>query len=216
MGKVNVYLPDELERAVREAGIPVSSVCQEALRAAVDGLTTIRTAESPPAGVELTPRLRDILATGPTGALDLLGAVILHGENLGARVLADLGVELPTPRPRPKRRPGPMAPAVREVLADAYRVALELHHRYVGAEHVVIALAEHEATAGLFAALGLDERSVRSRVVHVLTGPGRAEAAGPRPEVLDRFEADLRRLTAELHELRSSAKLPPWRPTTSS
>ena len=216
MGKINVYLPDDLERAVRDSGIPVSSVCQSALRAAVDSLTTIRSTRPLGPEVELTPRLRDILATGPASAIELLGAIILHGENVGARVLADLGIELPPPRPRAKRRAAGLSAEVRDVLAEAYRVALELQHHYVGAEHVVIALAEHDATATMYAALGLDERSVRSRVVHLLTNPSRTAPPGPAPEVLDRFEADLRRLSAELQELRSSAKLAPWRPTTSS
>jgi hypothetical protein len=36
MGRANVYLPDELERRVKAAGIPISAVCQRALAAAVD------------------------------------------------------------------------------------------------------------------------------------------------------------------------------------
>ena len=209
MGKVNVYLPDELERAVRDAGIPVSSVCQAALRSALQDLEAIRSRRAVASSAELTPRLRDILATGPANALELLGAIILHGENLGARVLTDLGVDLPPPRPRAKRRGAEVAPQVGEVLAAAYRVALELHHDYLGAEHVVIALAEHDATAELFAALGLDARAVRSRVVHLLTNPWRADAPGARPDQLDRVEADLRRLTAELRELRAVQGLRP-------
>src|SRR5262245_29220293 len=31
VGKVNVYLPDELEQAVRNAGLPMSRICQQAL-----------------------------------------------------------------------------------------------------------------------------------------------------------------------------------------
>ena len=220
MGKVNVYLPDDLERMVRESGVPISSVCQAALRAAVDELASLRTAEVLDQPAHVTPRLRAILATGPASAVDLLGAVILHGENLGARVLADLGVELPSPRPRARRRGGPPSPEVREVLAVAYRVALELHHNYLGAEHVVIALARDDApTASLFAALGLDERAVRHRVVHLLTNPWRADTPGAPPAADDRlvrFERELQRMTAELQELRSSAKLGPWPPTTSS
>ena len=221
MGKVNVYLPDDLERRVRDAGIPVSSVCQAALRAAVEELASLRTAAGLGEPAHVTPRLREILATGPVTALELLGAVILHGENLGARVLADLGVELPTPRARARRR-GESAPSpeVREVLAAAYRAALELGHNYLGAEHVVIALARDDApTASLFAALALDERAVRQRVVHLLSNPWRADAPGPparTDERLARFERELQRMTAELQELRSSAKLGPWPPTTSS
>ena len=33
VGRVNIYLSDELQRRVRDAGLPVSEVCQRALRA---------------------------------------------------------------------------------------------------------------------------------------------------------------------------------------
>ena len=213
MGKVNVYLPDDLERLVRDAGVPVSAVCQAALRAAVDAVAALRDSDRippPEPAATLTPRLRQILGTGPATALELLGEIILHGENLGARVLADLGVELPPPRRSRSGASGPRAkPAaaeVREVLVAAYRVALELGHDYVGAEHVVIALARPDApTAELFAALGLDERSVRARVVGLLRNPWRADAPGagePDARRLDHVEAELRRLTEELAAIR--------------
>ena len=36
MGRANVYLPDDLERRVKAAQIPISEVCQRALLAAVE------------------------------------------------------------------------------------------------------------------------------------------------------------------------------------
>ena len=36
MGRANVYLPDELERRVKAAAIPISEVCQRALLVAVE------------------------------------------------------------------------------------------------------------------------------------------------------------------------------------
>jgi hypothetical protein len=38
MGRANVYLPDDLERRVKAAGIPISEVCQRALLAAVEAV----------------------------------------------------------------------------------------------------------------------------------------------------------------------------------
>ena len=38
MGKVNVYLPDDLEHEVRSAGLALSPICQVALRSALDRL----------------------------------------------------------------------------------------------------------------------------------------------------------------------------------
>jgi ATP-dependent Clp protease ATP-binding subunit ClpC len=42
MPKINVYLPDDLATAVREAGIPVSPVCQKALAEAVRPVSRAR------------------------------------------------------------------------------------------------------------------------------------------------------------------------------
>src|SRR4051812_3401165 len=38
MGRANVYLPDDLERRVKAARIPVSEVCQQALLTAVEAV----------------------------------------------------------------------------------------------------------------------------------------------------------------------------------
>ncbi|MDX6415722.1 MAG: hypothetical protein QOG28_342, partial [Trebonia sp.] len=35
MPKINVYLPDDLAEAVKEAGLPVSAICQATLEQAV-------------------------------------------------------------------------------------------------------------------------------------------------------------------------------------
>lgn len=42
MPKINVYLPDDLAEAVKEAGVPVTAVCQRALEQAVRRVTAIR------------------------------------------------------------------------------------------------------------------------------------------------------------------------------
>jgi ATP-dependent Clp protease ATP-binding subunit ClpA len=42
MPKVNVYLPDDLAEAVKDAGLPVSAICQRALEQAVRRITAIR------------------------------------------------------------------------------------------------------------------------------------------------------------------------------
>ena len=213
MGKVNVYLPDELERAVREANIPLSSVCQSALRAAVERVEALRTATDPVAAIgPSTPRLAEVLAgvsasptrdDGLAEPLELLGALILHGENLGARVLTDLGVELPRPAGR-RRSPRPargLTDEARGVLAQALRVALELRHEQVGTEHLVLALTTEPTTAELFAALGVDERAVRSRIERRRSSDD-APTTAPPPELLDRIQAELARLGDEVRRLR--------------
>ena len=57
----------------------------------------------------LTPRLLDVLddardSDGVVTPYVLFGAIVRHGENLGARVLTTMGVELPEPQPRTKGR----------------------------------------------------------------------------------------------------------------
>jgi ATP-dependent Clp protease ATP-binding subunit ClpA len=42
MPKINVYLPDDLAEAVKDAGLPVSAVCQRALEQAVRRVTAVR------------------------------------------------------------------------------------------------------------------------------------------------------------------------------
>src|ERR671929_105843 len=42
MPKINVYLPDDLADAVRDAGVPVSAICQRALEQAVRRISAIR------------------------------------------------------------------------------------------------------------------------------------------------------------------------------
>jgi ATP-dependent Clp protease ATP-binding subunit ClpC len=212
MGKVNVYLPDDLERAVKDAGIPLSSVCQVALRSAVDRVDALRGAADPVAALgPTTPRLADALGHVPgdptrddglAGPLELLAAIVLHGDNVGARVLRDLGVELPRPssRRRSARTAKGFTDEARAVLADAVRVALELRRERVGTEHLVLALTVHPATAELFHALGVDERNVRSRIERVAE-ERTAEVPAPN-ELFDRFEAELRRLGDELRQLR--------------
>ena len=57
MGKVNVYLPDDLERSVRDAGLSASPICQTALRAALDRFGALRNEGRG----SFTPRLDEVL-----------------------------------------------------------------------------------------------------------------------------------------------------------
>ena len=213
MGKVNVYLPDDLERAVRETNVPLSSVCQLALRSAIDRVDGLRTAGDIAAAMApVTPRLAEVLSDVPASptrddgaadALELLAALILHGDNLGARVLKDLGVELPRPagRRRSGRRARGFTDEARAVLAQAVRVALELRHETVGTEHLVLALTGDPTTGELFGALGVDERAVRARIDRQRPGDD-APPTDPSPELLARIEAELERLGQEVRRLR--------------
>ncbi|MEV8512799.1 Clp protease N-terminal domain-containing protein [Dactylosporangium sp. NPDC051484] len=118
MPKINVYLPDELAEAVREAGVPVSAVCQRALEQAVRRITAIRetvlgdlddaalAARLP----SFTARARTALrlaadrsadpadpasATGDAavGTGHVLGGLVAEGDNLALHVLRAIEIE---------------------------------------------------------------------------------------------------------------------------
>jgi hypothetical protein len=118
MPKINVYLPDDLATAVREAGIPVSPVCQKALADAVRlvgrarrTVARLRDPTFDPSAVPeigsrigslMTSRLSEAVrlareASGPVGRVDtkhLLIGLLDEGDNLGIRLLQALDVEV--------------------------------------------------------------------------------------------------------------------------
>jgi hypothetical protein len=56
----------------------------------------------------------------------------------------------------------------KKVLELTFREALRLGHNYVGTEHVVLALLEHENGAGLLASLGVAKENIEAAVVERL------------------------------------------------
>ncbi|MGW0481849.1 Clp protease N-terminal domain-containing protein [Nonomuraea sp. NPDC003214] len=117
MPKINVYLPDELAEAVKEAGVPVSAICQRALEQAVRRVTAIRA--SVPADLDpdrpsgalshLTARTRtvlkraaDLAAAGrapAVGTEHLLAAMLDEGTNLALHVLRAMDIDPAHARP---------------------------------------------------------------------------------------------------------------------
>jgi ATP-dependent Clp protease ATP-binding subunit ClpC len=120
MPKINVYLPDALASAVKDAGVPVSAVCQAALSEVVervgrtrqaiallrDGSTSTTVFARLAEGVQrrMTPRLVAALAVasspsdGEAGAsvssLDLLRGLLDDGENLAVRLLVAQDIDV--------------------------------------------------------------------------------------------------------------------------
>ncbi|MEU4515697.1 Clp protease N-terminal domain-containing protein [Nonomuraea wenchangensis] len=112
MPKINVYLPDDLAEAVKEAGVPVSAVCQRALEQAVRRVTAIRETSlgdldlDRPTGAltHLTARTRTVLklaaeaaraqGTAEVGTGHLLGAMLTEGTNLALHVLRAMEIGL--------------------------------------------------------------------------------------------------------------------------
>ncbi|MEU7937203.1 Clp protease N-terminal domain-containing protein [Microbispora bryophytorum] len=136
MPKINVYLPDDLAEAVREAALPVSAICQRALEQAVRRVSAIRESIlgdfeiDDPRLSHFTPRTRAVFrlaldraraenAAG-IGTEHLLAAMLDEGQNLALHVLRAMEVE-PTlvERDLASRRPSaPAAAADSEQPAD--------------------------------------------------------------------------------------------------
>ncbi len=111
MPKINVYLPDELAEAVRDAGVPVSTVCQRALEHAVRRITAIREttlaeldAGDPTGRMRyFTDRARTAVRLGVekahadglrrVGTAHLLHGLLAEGGNLALQVLVSLEIE---------------------------------------------------------------------------------------------------------------------------
>src|SRR6478609_565778 len=111
MPKINVYLPDELAAAVKEAKLPVSAICQSALERAVRDVSATEAIEEPPeAGkpfrgmfARFTPRAagavtsaRQIAKHQPArevGTEHMLLGLLEEGGNLALTVLQSLDVD---------------------------------------------------------------------------------------------------------------------------
>ena len=118
MPKINVYLPDDLATAVREAGLSVSPTCQKALAEAVRVVGSAREVVEllrdpqldPQEHPEIVARIAARMTRHLRGALDhardvagvsglvetehLLVGVIDEPDNLGTQVLRSLGVDI--------------------------------------------------------------------------------------------------------------------------
>jgi ATP-dependent Clp protease ATP-binding subunit ClpA len=173
MPKINVYLPDELATAVRDAQLPVSGICQAALERAVRDVSSARGADQTPPedrpGIGLfarfTPRARHAVTLAERAAREtshnyvgtehaLLG-IIDEGGNLALQVLASLDIEVVDLRAELVASMSPPAPDVGEdhlsftplakrALESATKEALTLGHNYIGCEHLLLGLLATE------------------------------------------------------------------------
>jgi ATP-dependent Clp protease ATP-binding subunit ClpC len=170
MPKINVYLPDELAEAVKEAGLPVSAVCQRALEQAVRRVTAIREAVvgelelDDPAGRmgHFTARARAVFklalerarerGAAAIGTEDLLAAMLAEGNNLALHVLRAMEIDPEVvgrdlARQLPDRPEASGDEAVRRfsgpaanALEFAVTEAQTLGHNYIGCEHLLLGL----------------------------------------------------------------------------
>ncbi|GAB2629749.1 hypothetical protein GCM10027168_71710 [Streptomyces capparidis] len=199
MPKINVYLPDDLADAVKEAGLPVSAICQRALEQAVRRVTAIREtalgdleSDDPTARLtHFTDRARAAMRlavqrAGAEGAArvgteHVLGGLLQEGGNLGFQVLLALEIDPDrVARELAERVPDPAEGEPARHFSGPLANALELTvteatglgHNYVGCEHLLLGLvAEPDGTAGqVLRALGAELRLTRRAVAAALAG----------------------------------------------
>jgi len=196
MPKINVYLSDELADAVKQANLPVSTICQRALEQAVRRVTAIHESLHDEVDLEanvqfsrFTKRARTIVALAvddarsderPASTADLLAAIVDEGENLALRVLRSLEIEPQELAAALAARHSTSGPGsgeryedtLKEALRLAVTEAMGLGHNYVGSEHLLLGLiAEPAGSAGhQLRSAGADLRLARRAVVAVLAG----------------------------------------------
>lgn len=173
MPKINVYLPDDLASAVREAQLPVSGICQAALERAVRDVSSVRGTDQPPPEERpalglfgrFTPRARHAITLAERAAREIphnyvgtehaLLGVIDEGGNLAVKVLASLDIDLADlraeltasmgpPTTEPVEVHLPFTPLAKRALELTTKEALSLGHNYVGCEHLLLGLLATE------------------------------------------------------------------------
>ncbi len=221
MPKINVYLPDALADAVREAQLPVSSICQAALESAVQKVQAARDGRL---YGRFTPRAQQVLALAQQVAaqvpnehvdtIHLLVGIVDEGGNLGLKVLQSLDIEPqdlraelmgsmppPTSAPLDQRQ---FAPGAMRALELTAKEAMMLGHNYIGCEHILLGVLATEDTMGaqVLKRMGVDARTARRAVVTALSGFVHAteQESSPPPaepaldEILRRLDAIEKRL----------------------
>lgn len=152
------------------------------------------------------------------GTEHLLLGLIHEGEGIAAMVLRENGIALPEVRVEVEQIIGhgqaspsghiPFTPRAKKVLELSLREALQLHHNYIGTEHILLGLIrEGEGVAAqVLVKQGANLSALRAKVVEKTRGRSPESLAdpliGPRAthleERLTRIEASLRRIERHL------------------
>ncbi|MFG2289502.1 Clp protease N-terminal domain-containing protein [Streptomyces sp. NPDC048595] len=135
-----------------------------------------------------TPRARSVVVgaqnaahaagNNEIGTAHLVLGLLTESEALAANVIRAQGVDLDTVRQAATAALPAAAesmPALIPFDADAkkaleltFREALRLGHNYIGTEHILLALLEHENGTGVLADAGIDKAATEARVVAML------------------------------------------------
>jgi hypothetical protein len=151
------------------------------------------------------------------GTEHILLAIIREGEGVAAKVLESLGISLDAVRQQVEGIIGqgqqappahiPFTPRAKKVLELSLREAVQLGHRYIGTEHLLLGLIREGdgVAAQVLVKLGAALDRVRQQVIHLLHGhqaeePGQTPSAerelGPLPTAQARLEAIEQQLAA--------------------
>ncbi|MEV4560175.1 Clp protease N-terminal domain-containing protein [Kitasatospora sp. NPDC049285] len=135
-----------------------------------------------------TPRARNVVMAAHQAAKEagnaevrtehLVLGLLTEPEGLGAAFITSQGVTLDTVRdaaraalpPAVEDAPElvPYDAGAKKALELTMREALRLGHNYVGTEHLLLALLEHEAGQGLLTGLGLDKAAAEASIAEAL------------------------------------------------
>ncbi len=132
-----------------------------------------------------------LLGHGFIGTEHILLGLIHEGEGVAAKALELLGVSLTAVREKVEDTIGgaaeidpggsmPFTPRAKKALELSLREALQLGHRYIGTEHMLLGLVrEGEGVAAhVLESLGADLGRVRQQVIRLMSGSQEAVGAG--------------------------------------
>ena len=137
---------------------------------------------------KFTPRARTVVvsaqaearkaANAETGVPHLVLGLLAEPEGVAGHAIRAQGVTLDAVRdaataatPAPYGEVGEMIPFTadaKKVLELTFREALRLEHSYVGTEHILLALLEHEDGTGILREAGLDKPGVEQSIASIL------------------------------------------------
>ncbi|MER6135379.1 Clp protease N-terminal domain-containing protein [Streptomyces sp. NPDC001815] len=135
-----------------------------------------------------TPRARNVVVVSQEAARaadhdqirteHLVLGLLAEPEGLGAKAITAQGVSLDTVReaataglpPRAATVPAliPFDAGAKKSLELTFREALRLGHNYIGTEHILLALLEHEAGTGVLSGLGVDKTAAEANIAEQL------------------------------------------------
>ncbi|SFT52927.1 Clp protease N-terminal domain-containing protein [Arthrobacter sp. ov118] len=135
-----------------------------------------------------TPRARNVVVAAQNearaagndeiGPAHLLLGLLAEPHGLGARAMSAQGISPEAVRQAATASLPPAADQVpelipydaqaRKALELTFRQALRLGHNYIGTEHILLALLELEAGAGVLAGLGIDKAAAETEITTAL------------------------------------------------